>query len=76
MILLDPSLRKQFDQIHKAKAETLRRMREASADRQAFLKDLERREREFLTKVEQTFQTQSSHEQMTELDLIIKEAKD
>ena len=75
VILLDPSLRKQYDQIHKAKAETVKRMAEASADRRAFLRDLEQSEKEFAEKVKQKQDVPQTDENLDELEQIIREAR-
>ena len=60
VILLDKDLRKKFDQIYIARAETQKRLDQASADRQAFMKDLELRERQFQQQFEQTFKQAST----------------
>ena len=75
VILLDPKLRKQYDAIYIAKAETSKRMKEASADRQAFLRDLERRQKDFEESLKQHKASDCAEEDLDELEQIIREAR-
>lgn len=55
VILLDPSLRKQYDLVYKARQEALLRREAAGKERKRFLDDLERREKDLQNSVQKTY---------------------